>query len=248
MRRKIAAGNWKMHGTKADLAEIAALVAAHGTMRAVDIVICPPATLLSRMADLTAGGAIRLGGQSCHAAPSGAHTGDISAPMLRDAGADYVIVGHSERRADHAETDAAVRAQAIAAQGAGLTPIICLGESHAQRAAGEAIAVVCAQMDQSLPQAGPFVIAYEPIWAIGTGLVPRLADITEIHAALRARLTQTHGRDLAQATPILYGGSVKPENARDILGLPDVDGALVGGASLKARDFGAIIEALQSTL
>ena len=167
--------------------------------------------------------------------------------MLKDAGADYVIVGHSERRADHGETSAQVRAQAEAALAAGLTPIICLGESEAERRAGQARAVVEAQLDASLPDEGAFVIAYEPIWAIGTGLVPELGDIAEIHDAMRANLAARYGADAAESVPLLYGGSVKPTNAAEIFALENVDGALVGGASLKARDFGPIITALAAS-
>jgi triosephosphate isomerase (TIM) len=249
MRRKLAAGNWKMNGLTADLAEVRALLAA-GLPEAMDVLICPPATLLAPMAALRsgpAGRALHLGGQDCHSAAHGAFTGDISAAMLRDAGADYVILGHSERRAGWGETDAMVAAKAAAAQAAGLVAVICIGESQAQRAAGEALAVVAAQLAASVPdgaQGGNTVIAYEPIWAIGTGLVPQLHEIAEVHARMRADLVARFGAGPGGAMRLLYGGSVKPANAGQIFALPDVDGALVGGASLKAADFGAIIGAL----
>jgi len=247
MRRKLAAGNWKMNGLSANMAEVQSLIAAFPAPQPVDILICPPATLLGALAAQCRGSAIALGGQYCHTATAGAHTGDISAPMLKDAGADYVIVGHSERRADHGETSAQVRAQADAALAAGLTPIICLGESEAERRAGQARAVVEAQLDASLPDEGTFVIAYEPIWAIGTGLVPELGDIAEIHDSMRANLAARYGADAAKSVPLLYGGSVKPTNAAEIFALENVDGALVGGASLKAQDFGPIITALAAS-
>ena len=245
MRRKLAAGNWKMNGLLANMAEVQSLIAAFPAPQPVDILICPPATLLGALAAQCRDSAIALGGQYCHTATAGAHTGDISAPMLKDAGADYVIVGHSERRADHGETNAQVRAQAEAALAAGLTPIICLGESEAERRAGQARAVVEAQLDASLPDEGAFVIAYEPIWAIGTGQIPSLDDITLMHRAMRAHLALRFGDD-AEKLPLLYGGSVKPDNAAAIFACPDVDGALVGGASLKAADFNPIIQALSA--
>ncbi len=245
MRRKLAAGNWKMNGLPADLAEVSALMAAIAAP-SIDVLICPPATLLAPMTGLRAGHALRLGGQDCHAASAGAHTGDVSAEMLRAAGADYVILGHSERRAAYGETDAAIAAKAFAAHGAGLIAVICLGESLDQREAGQTLPVVAAQLAASVPHtanAQNTVIAYEPIWAIGTGKVPTLPQIAEVHAKLRADLIARFGADGA-AMRLLYGGSVKPSNAAEIFALPDVDGALVGGASLKAADFGAIISAL----
>jgi triosephosphate isomerase len=244
MARKLAAGNWKMNGTGADLAEIAALLDPPPPP-GVEVLICPPATLLHRMATLVAG-CLSLGGQDCHAAAAGAHTGDISAPMLADAGAGYVILGHSERRADHGETDAAVAAKAQAALDAGLISVICVGETEAQRDAGATLAVVTAQLAGSVPPgADParLVIAYEPVWAIGTGRTPTGAEIAEVHAALRAALGRRFGAGAADV-PLLYGGSVKPGNATAIFALPEVDGALVGGASLKAADFRPIIAAL----
>lgn len=245
MRRKLAAGNWKMNGTTADLGEVSALMAAFAAPT-IDLLICPPAPLLHRMADLRAGHALRLGGQDCHSAISGAHTGDIAAPMLRDAGADYVILGHSERRAAYGEVSATIAAKAAAAHNAGLCAIICLGESLGQREAGQTLDIVAGQLAASVPDgatAANTVIAYEPIWAIGTGKVPSLPEIAEVHAKLRADLTARFGTDGA-GMRVLYGGSVKPSNAAEIFALPDVDGALVGGASLKAADFGAIISAL----
>ncbi|MEM0943351.1 MAG: triose-phosphate isomerase [Pseudomonadota bacterium] len=239
--RKLAAGNWKMNGLNESFGELVALMrATAATPPACDVLLCPPATLLAGMAELSRDHAISIGGQDCHAAPSGAHTGDISAEMLADAGATHVIVGHSERRADHGESDEIVRAKAEAAWRAGLVAIICVGETEAERDAGEAAAVVARQLQGSVPPgatAENTVIAYEPVWAIGTGRTPSLADITEMHGAMRGH---------ASVTPemrLLYGGSVKPANAAEIFALADVDGALVGGASLKAADFLAIIEA-----
>ncbi|MFT3808762.1 MAG: triose-phosphate isomerase [Micropepsaceae bacterium] len=238
--RPLAAGNWKMNGLGADAAEIALLAAKLVVREAeADVLICPPATLLARMAVAFEGQGIAFGGQDCHAAVSGAHTGDISAGMIADAGGSYVIVGHSERRAGYGETDAAVAAKAAAAHNAGLIAIVCVGETLAEREAGKALAVVDGQVQGSLPPgatAENTVIAYEPVWAIGTGKTPSLADIAEMHAGIRARLGDAGFR-------ILYGGSVKPANAAEILGLANVDGALVGGASLKAADFDAIINA-----
>ncbi len=246
MRRRLAAGNWKMHGLADSLTEIAELSAAHPDP-ACDILICPPATLIHRAADLTLGSSVAIGAQDCHAGASGAHTGDISACMLRDAGATAVILGHSERRADHGETDAAIRAKARAALEAGLLPVICLGETLAQRDAGDTLGILSAQLALSLPDEArdhPIVIAYEPVWAIGSGLTPDPAQIGEVHAHIRAELSARFGRDMAQATRILYGGSVKPANAAAIFAARDVDGALVGGASLTSADFSPIIAAL----
>ncbi len=240
-RRKIAAGNWKMNGLRADLSEVRALAARFPDPRAT-IVICPPATLLGAMAAALAGSAVAVGGQDCHKAAKGAHTGDIAATMLADAGARYVILGHSERRSDHGESSADVLAKALAAQSAGLTTILCLGETLAQRDAGATLDVVLAQLAGSVPaqaSAVNTIVAYEPVWAIGTGRTPTLAQIAEVHDALRAALPD-------RAIPLLYGGSVKPENARAIFGLDNVDGALVGGASLKAADFGQIVAALDA--
>ncbi|NBN64114.1 triose-phosphate isomerase [Pannonibacter tanglangensis] len=245
--RPLVAGNWKMNGLEASRAEFKALAAALYPQLAqkVDVMICPPATLLSRLAGDAAGTRIALGGQDCHAAVSGAHTGDVSAEMLKDAGATAVIVGHSERRADHGESDAVVRAKAQAAWRAGLVAIICIGETEAERKAGKTLAVVAGQLDGSVPDgatAANTVIAYEPVWAIGTGLTPTAADVAEVHAALRARLAARLGGEGA-AMRLLYGGSVKPANAAELMAVPHVNGALVGGASLKAADFLGIIAA-----
>jgi len=247
MRRKLAAGNWKMNGTSASLAEVEALKAAHPTP-AVDILLCPPATLIDRFAAVTKGSAIATGGQDCHAKVSGAHTGDISAEMLVDAGATAVIVGHSERRADHGETDAMVAAKAEAAHGAGLLAVICLGESLEQREAGETLAIIGAQLAGSVPEGATganTVIAYEPIWAIGTGKIPTIEQIAEVHDFLRAELVNRFAAE-GSAMRLLYGGSVKPSNATEIFAVVNVDGALVGGASLKAADFSPIIAALET--
>ena len=246
MARKLAAGNWKMNGAAASLAEIDALAKAHPDPTC-DVLICPPATLLSRLSDRASGTAIQSGGQDCHAAVSGAHTGDISAQMIADAGGSHVIVGHSERRADHGETDADIVAKAQAVWGADLVAVICVGETLAEREAGQTINIVAAQLAGSIPDGATgdtTVIAYDPVWAIGTGKVPTLEEIAEVHADIRARLTARFGPAGADML-ILYGGSVKPSNADEIFGVPDVDGALVGGASLKAEDFGGIIAALE---
>lgn len=244
--KKLAAGNWKMNGTAAALSEVSALLAAHPAPDC-EMLLCPPATLVAQMAALAAGSALAVGGQDCHAKASGAHTGDISAAMLKDAGAAYVILGHSERRADHGEQDALVLAKAEAAVAAGLVPVVCIGETEAERDAGTTLAVIGAQLDGSVPAdstAGTLVVAYEPVWAIGTGRTPTLEQIAEVHAFLRDRLTARIGAEAA-GVRLLYGGSVKPSNAVEIFAVPHVDGALVGGASLKAADFGAIVAALQ---
>lgn len=247
MRRKLAAGNWKMHGTRADLAEIRALVAAHPDP-AVEVLICPPATLLAWMDAAIGQAPLATGGQDCHWRVSGAHTGDISAAMLADAGASHVILGHSERRADHGETDAQVRAKAEAAHAAELVAIVCLGETLAEREAGRTLDVVAGQLAGSLPDGAlgrNTVVAYEPVWAIGSGLTPTEAQIAEVHAHLRAGLRDRFGAAEAERFRLLYGGSVKPGNAAAIFAIPEVDGALVGGASLKAADFSAIVAALE---
>jgi len=247
MRRKLAAGNWKMNGTAASLAEFDALAAAFPAPRC-DVLICPPATLIARMAARPGAGSVAIGGQDCHAKTSGAHTGDISAAMLADAGASHVILGHSERRADHAETDALVRAKTEAAHAAGLVAVVCVGETEAERDAGSTLAVIGGQLAGSLPDAATgatTVIAYEPVWAIGTGRTPTNDQIAEVHGFLRAELVARFGAEGA-AFRLLYGGSVKPSNAAEIFAIADVDGALVGGASLKAVDFGAIVTALET--
>lgn len=243
--RKLAAGNWKMNGTAASLAEVKALLAAHPDP-ACDMLLCPPATLLAQAAWAAKGSALKLGGQDCHPKASGAHTGDISAAMLADAGASHVILGHSERRADHGETDAMVLSKAQAAWTAGLTAVICVGETEAERDDARTLDVVGSQLAGSVPEGATganTVIAYEPVWAIGTGRTPTLAEIAEVHAFLRNRLTARFGPEAAEMR-LLYGGSVKPSNAAEIFAIADVDGALVGGASLKAADFGAIVSAL----
>ncbi|MCC5954835.1 MAG: triose-phosphate isomerase [Natronohydrobacter sp.] len=238
---KLAAGNWKMNGLRADLAEAKALAEAFKAP-ACGMLICPPATLVGAMAEALSGSAVMVGGQDCHSKELGAHTGDISAQMLADSGAKYVILGHSERRADHGERSADVAAKARAAHAAGLVAIICLGETEAERDAGQTLDVVLKQLAASVPEgasAANTVIAYEPVWAIGTGRTPTLEQISEVHDALRANLPDS-------AVSLLYGGSVKPGNAAEIFAIENVDGALVGGASLKAADFGAIIAALDA--
>jgi triosephosphate isomerase len=245
--RPLVAGNWKMNGLSGSLGEIEAMrVAADaGEAGVAELVICPPATLIAQAAWKVKGGKLGLGAQDCHPEASGPFTGDISAPMLKDAGASYVIVGHSERRTHHHETDELVRAKAEAALKAGLTPIVCVGETQAERQAGQQAAVVIRQLRRSLPPEATsetVVIAYEPVWAIGTGLTPTPGDIAAVHNGIRALLTEIAG-PLSAKTRILYGGSVKPTNCRELLGLDNVDGALVGGASLKATDFLAIAAA-----
>ena len=244
--QKLAAGNWKMNGLADALVEIDALAAAHPSP-GCEVLICPPATLLSRLSDRASGTAIQTGAQDCHANATGAHTGDISAEMVADAGGAFIIVGHSERRADHEEDDATIRAKAEATWRAGLTAIICVGETLAEREAGRTIEVVGGQLAGSVPEvakAANTVIAYEPVWAIGTGKVPTLEEIAEVHADIRSRLSDRFGSEAANMR-LLYGGSVKPSNAAEIFGVPNVDGALVGGASLKAADFGGIVAALR---
>jgi triosephosphate isomerase len=239
-RRPLVAGNWKMNGGKASAAEFAKIVRGFGDLaRKTDLLVCPPATLIAAFSAAAAGSQVAIGGQDCHAEAAGAFTGDISAEMLADAGARAVIVGHSERRTYHKETDAQVRAKALAARRAGLTGIVCVGETKDERAAGRALAVVGAQLDGSLPDGATpenLVVAYEPVWAIGTGLTPTPADVGEVHGFIRKRLVARFGAT-GEGMRILYGGSVKPSNAKELLGVADVDGALVGGASLKAEDF-----------
>ena len=240
-----------MNGLKAGLNEaLAVRDAIAGPMGniAADVMIAPPVSLLMMMAEVCRGGRLQFAGQDCHANASGAHTGDIAAEMLREAGASAVIAGHSERRADHGETDAVVRAKAQAAYRAGLTAIICIGETRAEREAGLTLSVVSQQLKGSVPDAATAantVIAYEPVWAIGTGLTPTLADVAEVHAAIRRDLAARFGGE-GQKIRILYGGSVKPDNAKSLMQVADVNGALVGGASLKASDFLAILRAYES--
>lgn len=245
--RKLAAGNWKMNGTADSLTEIAALAVATGGATC-DILICPPATLIAAMAAAAKGTAVMVGGQDCHAKASGAHTGDISAAMLKDAGAGHVILGHSERRADHGETDADVRAKADAAGAAGLIRVICVGETEAERDAGTTLKIIGRQLAGSVPDgagAADTVIAYEPVWAIGTGRTPTLDQIAEVHDFMRQTLTDRFGAK-ARDMRLLYGGSVKPSNAGEIFATSNVDGALVGGASLTAADFSQIVTALSA--
>lgn len=242
--RKIAAGNWKMNGDIAALTEVEALMRDHPNP-GCDMLICPTAVLIHSMAALLTDSNIAVGAQNCHHAVSGAHTGDISAVQLRDAGASHVITGHSERRTDHNESDQDVREKSAAAHQAGLTAIICLGETEAQRDAGDTLSVIEAQLAASVPDSATAencVVAYEPIWAIGTGRTPTTEQIAEVHALLREKLAArfADGDDFS----LLYGGSVKPGNAAEIFAIPHVNGALVGGASLKASDFGPIAEAL----
>lgn len=250
-RRPMIAGNWKMNGLRADADLLCAGLA--GRLKAVanpsfDMLLCPPATLVDYVARKVDGSGMLVGGQDCHKNEKGAHTGDISAWMLRDLGASCVIVGHSERRADHGETDAVVKDKAQAAQAAGLIAIICVGETEGERDRGETLAVVSSQVQGSLPSGATptnTVLAYEPVWAIGTGRTPTLDDVAEVHAEIRKVAAQAMGGG-GDALRILYGGSVKPSNAADFLGLTDVDGALVGGASLKVDDFWAIAESCPS--
>ena len=243
--RPLVAGNWKMNGTLASLDEVARLVEMlEGKSPRCEVMICPPATLIAPMARLVSTSAVRLGGQDCHSDAKGAHTGDISAEMLRDAGCSAVIVGHSERRADHGETGDLVRRKAQAAHRAGLTAIICIGETLKEREAGRTLDIVAGQLEGSLPPsaaAEDTIIAYEPVWAIGTGLTPSLEQVTEVHGAIREQLRQRLGGEVGGAMRVLYGGSVKPDNARELMSVSNVDGALVGGASLKAADFMGII-------
>ncbi|QPM89341.1 triose-phosphate isomerase [Pseudooceanicola algae] len=248
MRRKMAAGNWKMNGLRSSLDELEALAGAHPDP-ACDVLICPPATLLALAADRCAGTAIRVGGQTCHMNVEGPHTGDISAQMLRDVGANAVILGHSERRADHEESSEDVRMLAQMAQAAGLQTIICVGESQFQREATNTLDIIGAQLSLSIPDSSTgenLVVAYEPIWAIGTGQVPTSDQIGEVHDFIRARLEQRFGFGVGKSVRLLYGGSVKAANAQEIFDISNVDGALVGGASLSAKDFSPIIAALEA--
>jgi triosephosphate isomerase len=240
-RRPLVAGNWKMNGLRGSVGELSRIAAGYGAALAerVDLLVCPPATLIAAFVEHAKGSRIAIGGQDCHPSASGAHTGDISAEMLSDAGASAVIVGHSERRADHGETDALVRAKAAAALRAGLTAIVCVGETRAERDARRTLEVVGKQLDGSVPDGArpeTVVIAYEPVWAIGSGLTPTPADVAEVHEMIRAELKRRFDT-AAGMSRILYGGSVKPDNAGELLTVPNVDGALVGGASLKADDF-----------
>ena len=240
--RKLVAGNWKMNGSLAALAELDAIQAAAAANHSVDVAICPPFTLIAPAVQKQPG--LAIGAQDCHQSVKGAHTGCVSAEMLKEAGAKLVIVGHSERRTDQGESDALVKAKAEAALGIGLVAIVCVGETEAERDAGRAVSVVEGQLDGSVPVAGTaatLVIAYEPVWAIGTGRTPSTADVAEMHGAIRAKLVGLLGEE-GRGVRILYGGSVKPDNARELMAVADVDGALVGGASLTAAQFVPIIE------
>ncbi|WP_026606289.1 triose-phosphate isomerase [Methylocapsa acidiphila] len=242
--RPLVAGNWKMNGLRKNLPEIAKIcaAAAEGGAGEAELVICPPATMIMAAASICEGAPVALGGQHCHAEPSGPFTGDISAEMLKDAGAKYVILGHSERRSGHNEGNEAVREKAVAAFRAGLTAIVCVGETKAEREAGEALPVVGAQLAGSIPlnsSSETLVIAYEPVWAIGTGLTPTTHDIAEMHRFIRGQIHE-HLPGRGDAIRILYGGSVKPGNAGELMRVENVDGALVGGASLTSDDFMAI--------
>ena len=239
--RQLIAGNWKMNGLTAQVAEIAGPLRAP-TGLACDLLVCPPFTQLLTVGQVLAGSPVALGGQDCHTAPHGAHTGDISAPMLRDAGATWVILGHSERRQNHAETDELVREKVLAATDAGLTPIVCVGETADQRSAGTETEVVGWQLAGSLPKPFAGVVAYEPVWAIGTGKTATEQDVATMHAFIREELVRQFG-EAGREVLILYGGSVNPTNAAALLAVPEVGGALVGGASLKPEDFLAIARA-----
>ena len=239
--KPLVAGNWKMNGLQASLKEVSAMDEKYDAdlRQKVDMLICTPATLISSAAQVTVDSYIDIGGEDCHANESGAHTGDISAEMIKDAGATAVIVGHSERRTDHGESNATVKAKAEAGLRAGLLTIVCIGETEAQRKSGETLAVIKDQLDGSMPddaKASDVVVAYEPVWAIGTGMVPSADDIKEAHAFMRENLSERFGEEGAKMR-LLYGGSVKPSNAAELMGIANVDGALVGGASLKADDF-----------
>jgi triosephosphate isomerase len=242
-RRPLVAGNWKMNGLTTSLAEFDRMIAAAPRLAPkVDLMVCPPATLMAACAARAAGSPLAIGGQDCRAEASGAFTGDISAEMLKDAGASAVIVGHSERRSLHQESNADVHAKALAARRAGLMAVVCVGESRDERVAGRTLDVVGAQIEGSLPDgaaAQTLVVAYEPVWAIGTGLTPTPADVAEVHGFIRGKLVERFGA-AGEAMRILYGGSVKPSNAKELMAVADVDGALVGGASLKADEFLAI--------
>ena len=241
--RPLIAGNWKMNGLKSSAAEFEAMLAgAPASAAKADLLVCPPATLIGDFADKASGSKVMVGAQDCHPTASGAHTGDLSAEMLADAGARAIIVGHSERRADHGEGDALVRQKAEAAWRAGVTPIVCIGETRGQRDAGQTLDVCGGQLAGSLPDgatAAKLVVAYEPVWAIGTGLTPTAKDVEEVHRFIRGVLTDRFGAEGGRIR-ILYGGSVKPTNAAELMGVANVNGALVGGASLKAADFLAI--------
>jgi triosephosphate isomerase (TIM) len=239
-RRPLVVGNWKMNGLRKSSSELLKILEDSVKLpRDIEMVICPPATLVANFAGLARGSRVRIGAQDCHPEPSGAYTGDISAEMLADAGAVMVIIGHSERRSYHKETDAQVRVKTLAAWRAGMTAIVCIGETRAERESRQTLDVVARQLAASLPESGrgeSLVIAYEPVWAIGTGLTPTAADVAEVHNLIRARLVERY-RGAGEDMRILYGGSVKPSNAKELMNIENVDGALVGGASLKSDEF-----------
>lgn len=244
LRTPLAAGNWKMNGTSGDLATLSEIAAIDTD---IDMLICPPATLLSRAVDTVASGNLAIGGQDCHAAQNGAHTGDLSAEMIADTGASHVILGHSERRTDHSETSELIREKANAAWAAGLVTVICVGETLTQREAANTLDIVGGQMAASIPDLATgenLVVAYEPVWAIGTGLVPSLDEIGAVHDFIRMRLERRFGEGVGRTVRILYGGSMNPKNAAEIGAVSNVDGGLIGGASLKASDFCQIVQAL----
>jgi triosephosphate isomerase (TIM) len=240
--RQLIAGNWKMHLMAAEAVALAKGVAAGATGLACDLLVCPPAVHIAAVAQAVAGSVVAVGGQDCHQAKQGAHTGDVAAPMLRDVGATWVVLGHSERRQNHGETDELIREKTLAAVGAGLTPIVCVGETADQRAGGQETEVVGWQLAGSLPKPFTGVVAYEPVWAIGTGKTATDADVATMHAFIREELVRQFG-DAGQEILILYGGSVRAANAASLLAVPHVGGALVGGASLKAEDFLGIARA-----
>ena len=244
--RQLIAGNWKMHGLSQDALDLARGIAAGAAGLGCDLLVCPPSVHVAAVARALAGTPVAVGGQDCHAAVQGAHTGDVAAPMLRDIGASAVILGHSERRQNHGETDAQVRDKVLAAVAAGLTPIVCVGETAAERDAGQETTVVGRQLTGSLPAEFKGVVAYEPVWAIGTGKTATDADVAAMHAFIRHELRRLLGAAVGGATLILYGGSVRPANAPTLLAVPDVGGALVGGASLKAEDFLGIARAAKA--
>lgn len=240
--RALIAGNWKMHLLRAEAEALASALREHGKGVRAEVLVCPPAVHLQAVGRVLAGSSIAMGGQDCHQDKQGAHTGDISAPMLRDAGASWVILGHSERRQDHGETDELIREKVLAAVAAGLTPIVCVGETADQRQGGQETEVVGWQISGSLPKGFSGVVAYEPVWAIGTGKTPTPAEVAAMHAFIREELTRQFS-DAGRGIRILYGGSVKPANAAELLAVPNVNGALVGGASLNAGDFLSIARA-----
>lgn len=245
-RTTLIAGNWKMNTSSEAAATLIGGLTGWAGSDAVEMLICPPFPYLAAAAGMITGSAVKLGAQTCHANPSGAHTGDVAAEMLADVGCTHVIVGHSERRTDHKETDAEVRAQAEAAYRAGLIAIVCVGETEAERDHGRTLDIVNGQLAGSIPDAATAantVVAYEPVWAIGTGRTPTNDEVQDVHAAMRATLKARFGAAMSDATRLLYGGSMKPGNAQGLLALADVDGGLIGGASLKAADFIGIADA-----